>query len=208
MKLLVLGATGGIGLEIVRQAVDHGHDVTALVRAPERLKPLASRIGVVQGDLLNSGELRRAIEEHDGVLSGFGPRLPLSKTDSDLLERFAGALTKAMVNTTVRRLVIVSTSFLFKDAILPPAYPFGRLFFPSLVADSARMEEIVTKSELEWTLVRPPQLTVKPHTGKYRVREDHLPLFGFKIARADVADLMIRTVENRAYSRRIVGVSN
>jgi putative NADH-flavin reductase len=208
MRIIALGATGGIGLEVVRQAIDHGHSVTAFVRAPERLKPFAGRIRVVQGDSLNSAELGHAIEGHDGVLSGFGPRLPLSKSDHDLLERFAGALTNAMLNTTVRRVVIVSTAFLFKNAIFPPAYLFGRLFFPDVVADAARMEEIVAKSELDWTLVRPSQLTDKPHTGKYRVREDHLPLFGFKTARADVADFMIRTVENHASIRKIVGVCN
>jgi putative NADH-flavin reductase len=113
-----------------------------------------------------------------------------------------------MLNTTVTRVVIVSTAFLFKDAILPPAYLFGRLFFPTLVSHAARMEELVAKSELDWTLVRPPQLTDKSHTGKYRVQEDHLPLFGFKIGRADVADYMIRAIENHASSRKIVGLCN
>ncbi len=83
MKLIVLGATGGIGREIVSQAVHHGLSITAFVRGPERLKPLASRVQVVQGDSLSSPELRQVIEGHDGVLSGFGPRLPLSKAYSD-----------------------------------------------------------------------------------------------------------------------------
>lgn len=61
-------------------------------------------------------------------------------------------------------------------------------------------------SELDWTLVRPPQLTDKPETGRYRVRDEHLPVFGFKIARADVADFMIQCVEKHASIRKIVGV--
>jgi hypothetical protein len=56
--------------------------------------------------------------------------------------------------------------------------------------------------------VRPPQLTDKPQTGRYRVRQEHLPIFGFKIARADVADFMIRCVEDHASSRKVMGVSN
>jgi putative NADH-flavin reductase len=208
MKLLVLGATGGVGLEMVRQAVERGHSVTAFVRAPERLKPFADRIQIVQGDLLNPTNLAPVLEGQDGVLSAFGPRLPLSKTDATLLERFASALTDAMSHSRVTRAVIVSTAFLFKDAVLPPAYLFGRLFFPSIVADASAMEKLVAKSGLDWTIVRPPQLTDKPRTGKYRTREGHLPPFGFKIARADVADCMLRIMENRASSRKVVGVCN
>jgi putative NADH-flavin reductase len=208
MKLVVLGATGGIGLEVVRQAVERGHSVTAFVRSPGRLSAFAGAIRIIQGDLLSAAELRRALDDHDGVISGFGPRLPLSKSDADLLERFAGALTNAVLHTTVRRAVLVSTAFLFKNSILPPAYLLGRLLFPSVVADCSAMERIVTRSELDWTLVRPPQLTDKPQTGRYRVRQEHLPIFGFKIARADVADFMIRCVEDHASSRKVMGVSN
>lgn len=206
MKLVVLGATGGTGLEIVRQSVEHGHSVTAFVRSPERLKQFRDRVTVKQGDLLNSVELERVIEGHDAIVSGFGPRAPESKADANLRRQFAVALTGAMLNAGVRRVVVESVAFLFKDSIVPPAYFVGRLFFPVTVADSAAMERVFEESELDWTIVRPPQLTDKPFTGKYRVREGHLPRFGFKISRADVADFMIKSVENRLTTRKILGV--
>jgi putative NADH-flavin reductase len=208
MKLLVLGATGGTGLEIVGQAIERGHSVTAFVRAPEPLQKFANRIAVTRGDLLNGSELQRAIEGHDAVLSGFGPRVPIAKSDHDLLRCFALALTGAMQQTGVRRLVTISTAFLFKDSVIPPAALFGRLFFPDIVADAARMEEIFRRSALDWTIVRPPRLTAKPRHGTYRIREGHLPHFGFTISRADVADFMIKTVEDRASGGKIIGVSN
>ena len=208
MKVLVLGATGGIGLELVRQAVERGHSVTALVRAPERLKSFQDRITVKQGDVLNSAELERTVEGHDAVLSGFGPRLPLSKADTDLLRTFAVSVTTAMRHEDVRRVVVVSMAFLFKDAILPPAYLVGRLFFSSLVRDASAMERVFQESPLDWTIVRPPQLTDKARTGKYRVREGHLPCFGFKISRADVADCLIRTLDDRTSVKKILGLSN
>ena len=208
LRLLVLGATGGTGLEIVRQAVERGHRVTAFVRSPARLKQFQGRITVQQGDLLNSAELQQVIPGHDAVLSGFGPRQPLSKADASLLERFARALTAAMPAAGVRRVIVESVAFLFKDSIVPPAYVLGRLFFARTVADASAMERILAASDLEWTMVRPPELTDRPYTGKYRVREGHLPLFGFKISRADVADLMIKLAENRASIRHVVGVSN
>jgi putative NADH-flavin reductase len=208
MKLVVLGATGGTGLEIVRQSVAHGHSVTALVRSPERLKPFRDRITIRQGDLLDSAELEQAIEGHDAVLSGFGPRVPVSRTDADLLQRFAIALSSAMPWAGVGRVVMESVAFLFRDSIVPPAYLLGRLFFPRTVADASAMERIFAESELDWTMVRPPELTDKPYTGKYRVREGHLPRFGFTISRADVADFMIKAVENRSSIGKIVGICN
>ena len=208
MKLLVLGATGGTGIEIVRQAIAQRHAVTAFVRSPERLKPFAGQITVKQGDLLSSAALAGVIEDHDAVLSGFGPRVPIAKQDAHLLRDFATALTAAIKRTGVRRVLVISTAFLFKDAVVPPAYLFGRLFFPGVVADASGMERIFTASGLDWTILRPPQLTDKPHTGKYRVREAHLPPFGFKISRADVADCFLKTVADAASIRKVLGVSH
>jgi putative NADH-flavin reductase len=208
MKLVVLGATGGTGIEIVRQAIEHGHSVTAFVRSPERLKPFRDRIVIQQGDLLNSSELEKVIQGHDAVLSGFGPRVPQSKADADLLQPFAAALTSSMSRARVRRVVVESVAFLFKDAILPPAYLLGRLFFADTVADAAAMEEIFGKSELDWTMVRPPQLTDKPYSGKYRTRVGHLPRMGFSISRADVADCFIKMVEDPGAIHKVIGASN
>jgi len=208
LKLVVLGATGATGLEVVRQAAERGHSVTAFVRSPDRLGGLKDQITTQEGDLLDSLQLAQVIKGHDAVISAFGPRLPLSKSDAHLLQQFATALTSAMEKTAVSRVVVESVAFLFKDSIIPPAYLLGRLLFPTIVADSAAMEDVFEKSALEWTMVRPPELTNKPYTGRYRVREDHLPRFGFKISRADVANFMIRAVENRASIRKVVGLSN
>lgn len=207
LKLVVLGATGATGLEVVRQATERGHSVTAFVRTPDRLAAAQNRIAVKKGDLLDSSQLAQAIEGHDAVISAFGPRLPITKADAHLLQQFAAALTTAMENTKVRRVVVESVAFLFQDSIIPPAYLLGRLLFPSIVADSAVMERIFYETGLDWTMVRPPELTNKPYTGKYRVREGHLPRFGFKISRSDVADFMIKSVENPFTSRKIFGVS-
>jgi putative NADH-flavin reductase len=208
MKVLVLGATGGTGIEIVRQALDRGHSVTAFVRSPERLKPFGDRIVVKQGNLLSGAELEPVVKGHDAVLSGFGPRLPVAKADANLLRQFGEALTVAMPRAAVRRVVIESVAFLFKDSIIPPAYLLGRLLFPSVVADASAMEKLFRESGLDWTIARPPKLTDKPYTGKYRVREGHLPPFGFNISRADVADFMIKAAENRSSLGKIVGISN
>jgi putative NADH-flavin reductase len=208
MKLLILGATGATGLQVVAQAVARGHAVTAFVRNTGPLETFGDRIDVVRGNLLDPTELAGALAGQEAVLSAFGPRLPISKADDDLLQRFAVALTHGMQKAGVRRVVIESTAFLFKDAIFPPAHLFGRLFFPGVVRDAGEMENIVAKSGLDWTLVRPPQLTNKPASGKYRTTIGHLPPFGFNISRADVADFMIKAGENHASIQKIIGLAN
>ncbi len=207
MKLLILGATGATGLEVVTQAIERGHTVTAFVRNPEPLKTFGDRITVIRGNVLDSAELAGVLIGQEAVLSAFGPRLPISRDDADLLQRFAFALTHGMQQAGVRRVVIESTAFLFKDAVFPPAHLFGRLLFPGVVRDASEMENTFQKSGLDWTLVRPPQLTNKPRTGKYRVLEGHLPPFGFNISRADVADFMIKGGENHASIHKIIGLA-
>jgi putative NADH-flavin reductase len=208
MKLLILGATGATGLEVVTQSIERGHTVTAFVRNPEPLKPFGDRITVICGNVLDSAELAGVLVGQEAVLSAFGPRLPISKHDADLLQRFALALTSAMQQTRVRRVVIESTAFLFKDAIFPPAHLFGRLFFPAVVRDANEMETTFQESGLDWTLVRPPQLTNEPLTGKYRILVGHLPPFGFNISRANVADFMIKAGENHASIQKIIGLAH
>ncbi|HEY4357776.1 MAG TPA: SDR family oxidoreductase [Acidobacteriaceae bacterium] len=208
MNIVILGATGGTGIELIKQTIEAGHSVTALVRDPKALKPFAERIQVKTGNLLDQDELAAILHGQDAVLSGFGPRVPLVKTDAHLLREFATALTAAMQNTGVRRLVTISTAFLFRDSIIPPTYLIGRLFFSSVVTDSADLEAIVKRSDLDWTIVRPPQLTDGSITRNYRERIEHLPRFGFKISRADVADYFVKILPSGEVTRKVVGISN
>jgi putative NADH-flavin reductase len=134
--------------------------------------------------------------------------VPIAKADASLLRDFASALTTAMQRTGVKRIVLVSTAFLFKDSILPPDYLLGRLLFPGVVKDASAMERIIVGSNLAWTIVRPPQLTDEAHSGKYRVREGHLPTFGFNISRADVADCFLKTLPDPTSIGKILGVSH
>lgn len=208
MKLLVLGATGGTGLEIVRRGIQAGHAVTAFVRSPEKLQSVDHQISIREGNLLNSEELEEVIRGHDAVLSAFGPRLPVSTADAHLLERFGAALTTAMLRAKVRRVVVESVAFLFRDSILPPVYLLGHLLFPGIVADSSAMERLFRESELDWTIVRPPELIDKPYSGRYRVRDGHLPRFGFRVSRADVADFMVTAAGDPSRIHKIIGVCN
>jgi putative NADH-flavin reductase len=208
MRILVLGATGGTGMQIVRQTVGRGHNVKAFVRSPEKLGSFSGLITVKQGNPLDSSALRAGAVGHDAVLSAFGPRVPIAPSETHLLRDFATVLSQALREAGVKRVILESAAFLFKDALIPPAYLLGKLLFPTVVADATAMETIIRESDLEWTLLRPPKLTDGEHTGKYRVREGHLPRFGFSISRANVADCFVRMLEDSSASRKIFGVSS
>jgi putative NADH-flavin reductase len=208
VKLLVLGATGGTGREIVRQAIEQGHVMTAFVRSPERLSSFAGRITVRKGNLLNTAELEEVLRCQDAVLSAFGPRAPVAQGDRNLLRDFAMALTTAMRRAGVRRVIVESVAFLFEDSIFPPAYILGKWLFPGVVADASAMEGIFRESQLDWTFLRPPRLTDGPRSGKYRIREGHLPRFGFSISRANVADCFLRLLDDATTAGKIVGASD
>jgi putative NADH-flavin reductase len=208
MKILVLGATGGTGMQLIKRSLASGHSVTAFARNPTPLKAFNGNIQIKTGDLLNREELAAVLPGHHAVLSGFGPRIPLAKSDAHLLRDFGNILTSAMQETMVRRLLLISTAFLFKDSVVPPTYLIGKLFFPSVVTDAAELEAIIERSELDWTIVRPPQLIDSASAEHYRERIGHLPRFGFKISRADVADYFVKSIEDERLIRKVVGISN
>src|SRR5438128_12360178 len=89
LKLVVLGATGATGLEVVRQATERGHSVTAFVRAPDRVGAGKNQIAIKKGDMLDSYQLAQAIEGHDAGMCAFGTGLPVAKADAHLLPQFA-----------------------------------------------------------------------------------------------------------------------
>lgn len=208
MRVLVLGATGGTGKEIVRQAIDKKHEVTVMVRSPERLGDLRDVVTVKQGNLLDVAELASALKGQEAVLSAFGPRVPIARNEEHLLEEFAVALTSAMRQTRVKRILLESSAFLFKGAIFPPTYLLGKLLFSSVVKDATAMEQRFRQSGLDWTFLRPPQLTDGALSRKYRVRMGKLPVAGFSISRADVADCFLSSLMDDSTIKDVVGLSN
>jgi putative NADH-flavin reductase len=230
MRLFIVGATGGIGAQLVEQALARGHRVTAFVRVPEKVGRTHERLTIVGGDPLDAEQLRQALPDNDVVLSAIGPsprprpsfavsrifRKNLStgnghtgnglngRTAHTVHRDLAHSLVPAMESAAVRRLVAVSSAFLFSDALVPAV--FGRLFFHDTVKDAAEMESTIVASRLQWTIVRPPELTDGSRTEHYRVKDGHLPGFGFRVSRADVAHFMLDEVEASRHLRKVVGV--
>jgi putative NADH-flavin reductase len=202
MRVLVLGATGGIGKFLLEFATARGHEVTAFVRSPQKLALKSERLRVVPGDLLHAEQLAQVLLGQDVVLSAFGPATLRRVTTRG---EFGTALATAMGRSGVRRAVVVSSGLLFEEQNAIGKLLRGTLF-RNLLPDMTAMEATLEKDGLEWTIVRPPRLTNGPLTKSYSVAEGRLPK-GMTVSRACVADFMIKEAERPAHVRQIVGLS-
>src|SRR6266498_4777238 len=172
MKVTVFGATGRIGEQVVRQALDAGHKVTAVVRDPARfdVSDPALKVATVPG-LTDPEVLRPALEGSDAAISGVGPR---GRKDGPVASSATRGILRAMEASGVRRFVAVSAvpvgpvpegeSFVNRRLLLRFISAFAR----DVYADLAAMEDEIRRSTTQWTIVRPPRLVNKPLTGKYR----------------------------------------
>jgi putative NADH-flavin reductase len=210
-KILVLGGTGGTGRQVVSQALQHGHDITVLVRDPARLNLTSDQLRVVVGSVIDdSPGLAAAVRDQDVVISALG--VGNSLKSGGLIERSVPAIVRAMESHGVRRLIFTSAFGVgqtYRDVPLLPRI-FIRTLLRDLYADKDRGEDELRRmgNGLDWTLVHPVSLTNGPRTGRYRVGE-RLALHGLpRISRADVADFLLTQVDDTSYLRKDVLVGS
>jgi Putative NADH-flavin reductase len=202
MKVLVLGATGGTGRLIVRDAQEKGHSVVAMVRS----KASADLPGadVIEGDVRDVGALMHALEGCDAVVSALGTGLsPFSEVS--LLTEATNALVLAMGRSGVRRLVCISALGV-GDSRGHGGFVFDRIFMPLLLRhaykDKLRQEDAIRASALDWVIVRPGRLTDDPARGSLRAVVDLAGVNGGKIARADVARFVVEQLATDTWLKR------
>jgi putative NADH-flavin reductase len=200
MKLFVVGATGRTGQEIVQQALERGHHVTAFVRSLEAVNLKHERLSVLKGNATDENQLFGAMQSHDAVLSALGPRKAFKP--SSLLHDSALATTRAMQCSGVKRLLILSAAAHF------PGIPNRIVSFilRNHMRDSLAMEKVVRESGLDWTIARPPRLTQDNYTT-YRSREEAAPNKGFTLSRKAVAAFMLDAIEQKRHFQKIVGIA-
>jgi putative NADH-flavin reductase len=208
-RILVLGATGGTGQEVVRQALERGHHVTALVRKPGLLPAPSDRLRALTGSVTDDGPaLVAVVRGQDVVISCLG--VGGSLKSSGLIARSVPMIVRAMKDEGVRRLIFTSAygvGVTRRDVPFLPSLVM-RFLLRDLYADKEAGEVELRQSDLDWTLVYPVTLTNKPRSGRYRVGE-RLALRGFPtISRADVADFLIRQIDDVDYVRKDVLISS
>ncbi|HZX06248.1 NAD(P)-dependent oxidoreductase [Kribbella sp.] len=209
MRITVFGATGGIGGHVVRQALEAGEKVTAVVRTSSAFELEHPSLEVVRVPGLDLAEpLREAVDGSTAVISGVGAR---GRKDGPVASRSTQSILAAMEAAGVRRFVAVSaaplgpmpTDFLNRRVV----YPMINAFAADVYADLRVMEADIMSSGTEWTIVRPPKLNNKPLTGHYRTEVGGTVSRGYLISRADVADVMLKSLADPATVRQPVGVA-
>jgi len=209
LRVLVLGATGRTGRELVRQALEQGHQVTVLVRKPKKMKMEHPNLRVVEGNVLNYASVESAMRGQSAVLCALGtkrffyPNRVLSNGTANILRAMKDCGVPRLicesslgVGNSVGRLGILGT-FLLVPLILP-----------FIFWDKLRQEKLIQESDVDWVIVRPAKLTNAPPRGKYRYgRNVGNYIWTNRIARADVADFMLKQLTDDNCIGSAVGIA-
>jgi putative NADH-flavin reductase len=199
LRILVIGATGGTGQEIVREAILKGYRVTALVRSVAQATPLLPGAELVEGDARDAAAVAKALAGCEGVISALGTGAAFLHKET-LLSDATRMLIEAMQQQGVARLLCITGigagdsrghGGLLYDTIVQP------LLLNATYHDKDRQEDEIRRSTLDWTIVRPTILTDGPATGRVRALTDLTDFHGGSIARADVARFLIGELEAR-----------
>jgi uncharacterized protein YbjT (DUF2867 family) len=203
MKILVLGATGGTGRLIVRDALAKGHSVVALVRSKASAPDLPGS-DVVEGDARDESALLKALDGCDAVVSSLGTGMSLFG-EVTLLSVATPALVAAMTRSGVRRLICISALGV-GDSRGHGGLLFDRVFQPLLLRnaykDKNRQEGTIRATSLDWVIVRPAALNDELARGTVRAFTDLAGIHGGKIARADVARFVVEQLTTDTWLRR------
>jgi putative NADH-flavin reductase len=207
-RVLIVGATGGTGRQLVTQALERGYEVTALVRDPSRLQIAHPRLTAIQGDVLNEASVDAAMRGQDAVLSALGHKRYFHPTR--ILSEGTRNILRSMQTHGVRRFVCETALGIGDTAgrmglyytlfVIPVILPF--YFW-----DKTRQERTIAGSDVEWVIVRPGLLTDGEKRGQSR-HGRHVGSFVLtvRISRADVAEFMLNQLTSDTYLRTAPGV--
>jgi putative NADH-flavin reductase len=201
--ILIIGASRGIGLETVRRALDQGYRVRAFARSASQIPITHAELSKVNGDALRAEDVAAVVKGADAVIETLGAKASLAMVTSHtrLFSDATRILIQAMESAGVKRLISV-TGFGAGDSrehmSLLQRLPF-ELLLGRVYADKAVQETMIRRSALSWVIARPGILTSGPRTGRYRILDEPADWRNGTISRADVADFLVKQVDDDAH---------
>jgi nucleoside-diphosphate-sugar epimerase len=206
MRIVIFGANGPTGRLLTRLSLAAGHDTVAVTRQPGTFPVQGPRLRVAGADVLDADAVDGLVEGCDAVLSALG--VPFGKAPVEVYSRGAGHMLDAMKRHQVRRLVVVSSGAVTGQDEPTGGFFFNRVLQPyvtrrlgkTVYDDMRRMEDLVSRSDADWTILRPSGLYELPEVTDYSLTVEPGP--GRFTARIDLADAMLRQVTDDRFSRR------
>ena len=214
MRLLIFGASGATGRQLVAQALDLDHEVTAFIRDASRLVGRSRKFRSVVGNVMDAASVESAVPGHDAVLIALGtmPEQPQDRNRRQPREPVCSLGTRHIVTSMVRHSVdrlIVETSLAVGSSRADARFGAAamvRWALRDVMNDKERQEAIVRDSDLDWTIVRPARLTNGPRTFKIQAGESLPWSVLSRISRADVAAFMLGVLANASMFRKTLSL--
>jgi putative NADH-flavin reductase len=211
VRIVVFGANGQTGRLLAEQALAAGHEVAAVTRHPAGFPLTHDRLAVVHADVRDAQAADRAVEGADVVLSALG--VPFTRKQITLYSEGTGNIVAAMSRHGIKRLIMVSSSATEPHHHADGGFLLNRVLQPLVTAtigkttyaDMRRMEDLVRRSDLEWTIMRPSGLFDTPGVTAYQLHQDQAP--GIFTSRADLAASMLDQAADSRFVRKAVAVT-
>ena len=193
MRIAIIGASRGIGAELLKAAIEEGHEVTVLVRDLAKLNISTPGLKVVTGDILDPSSVAAAIAGQEAICVCVG--IPPTRKPVDVFSRGIQNILAAIGTESNQKLILI-TGIGAGDSKGHGGFFYDRIINPLLLgtsyADKDRAESILKASNVDWLIVRPGFLTNGSRTGTYQVIENLSGVMAGKISRADVADFILK----------------
>jgi len=208
MKIVVFGTSRGVGLDVVKQALEAGHTVTAFVRSPDKFTVKDANLIVFKGDSMDADAVERAIAGQQAVISALGPTRP---PVPHMMETSAKNIVAGMKKHGVRRLVSTTGAGVRQPEDQPKIIDHFIGFLLNLLAkdvvlDSAANVKVIRESDLDWTVVRFPRLMDGEHTSRYQVGNVSKDS-GTQLSRADGAGFILKELTESKWLKKLPVVS-
>lgn len=213
MKIAVFGATGIVGKAVVNEALEKGHEVTVLTRNAKKVATRHERLHVVEGDVTDRSIVRNVLKGQEAVIQTLGIGGKGDGKPTTFVSEANKIIMAEMEQMNVKRLVAISVigagdsltflPWIYRKLVLP----LFMKWFQAVIDDKNRMEPMIMKSGLDWTIVRCTTVKERPATGKVNVTLDGKKL-KFSISAADMAAFMVSQLTNNRFLKQIPTISN
>ncbi|PAD66217.1 hypothetical protein CHH83_25130 [Bacillus sp. 7586-K] len=205
MNILILGATGRVGSQIVNYALHDRHHVTVLVRTPEKIQICNENLTIVQGNALNKDDIVRSMHGIDVVISALNTDGTTTLSDSMPL------IIDAMEDEGIKRIITIGTAGILQSRTTPNSLRYqsseSKQKSTRAAKEHHKVYDLLKQSTLEWTIVCPTYLPDGERVGKYRIERNFLPEDGAEISVPDTAEFTFKQIKASDYIKSRVGIA-